>query len=64
MKAVDALNAEWSSIDIIIAAVDLPIESSIEMLKYIMQDRHFKCIPVISKQLNYYFFVLRMEGTS
>ncbi|KAK9926046.1 hypothetical protein M0R45_023300 [Rubus argutus] len=53
VKAVDALNAEWSSIDIILAAVDLPIASSIEMLKYIMQDRHFKCIPVIMLSTNH-----------
>ncbi|PRQ16231.1 putative CheY-like superfamily protein [Rosa chinensis] len=50
VKVVDVLNEEWSSIDIILAAVDLPIESSIEMLKCIMQDRYFKCIPVISRQ--------------
>ncbi|XP_062025791.1 two-component response regulator-like APRR1 isoform X1 [Rosa rugosa] len=53
VKVVDALNEEWSSIDIILAAVDLPIESSIEMLKYIMQDRHFKCIPVIMLSTNH-----------
>ncbi|KAL6183066.1 hypothetical protein ACLB2K_044477 [Fragaria x ananassa] len=52
VKVVDALDAEWSSIDIILAAVDLPLESSTAMLKYIMQDRHFKCIPVIILSTN------------
>ncbi|ONI08734.1 hypothetical protein PRUPE_5G197800 [Prunus persica] len=47
VEVLDALNAEWSFIDIILAAVDLPIDASMRMLKYIMQDLHFKHIPVI-----------------
>ncbi|XP_028947987.1 two-component response regulator-like APRR1 isoform X1 [Malus domestica] len=47
VEVLDALNAEWSFIDIILAAIDLPIEASMSMLNYIMQDLHFKHIPVI-----------------
>ncbi|BFG32812.1 hypothetical protein CerSpe_190860 [Prunus speciosa] len=52
VEVLDALNAEWAFIDIILAAVDLPIDASMRMLKYIMQNLHFKHIPVImlSKQ--------------
>lgn len=55
MEVIDALNSEGSYIDLILTAIDLPIETSMKMLKYIMQDKDFQHIPVISKLANLFF---------
>ncbi|XP_015892369.3 two-component response regulator-like APRR1 isoform X3 [Ziziphus jujuba] len=47
MEVINALNSEGPYIDLILAAVDLPINTSMEMIKYIMQDKNFHQIPVI-----------------
>lgn len=51
VEVINSLNSEGLSIDLILAAVDLPVDTSMKMLKYIMQNKHFHQIPVISKIL-------------
>ncbi|XP_031263894.1 two-component response regulator-like APRR1 [Pistacia vera] len=46
-QVIDALNAEGSDIDIILAEVDLPMTKGMKMLKYIMRDKELRRIPVI-----------------
>ncbi|XP_068645020.1 two-component response regulator-like PRR1 isoform X2 [Aristolochia californica] len=46
-QVIDALNAEGSEIDIILAEVDLPIAKGFKMLKYIMRDEELHRIPII-----------------
>ncbi|KAF6135401.1 hypothetical protein GIB67_027275 [Kingdonia uniflora] len=46
-QVVDALNAEGPDIDIILAEVNLPIEKDLKMLKYIMQNKDLRRIPII-----------------
>lgn len=54
-QVIDALNAEGSEIDIILAEVDLPMTKGLKMLKYITRDKELRRIPVISKFLLVYF---------
>ncbi|KAF5734680.1 two-component response regulator-like APRR1 isoform X1 [Tripterygium wilfordii] len=46
-QVIDALNAEGSDIDIILAEVDLPMTKGFKMLKYIARDKDWRRIPVI-----------------
>ncbi|KAK3169107.1 hypothetical protein Dsin_000099 [Dipteronia sinensis] len=46
-QVIDALNAEGSEIDIILAEVDLPMTKGMKMLKYITRDKELRRIPVI-----------------
>ncbi|OVA08952.1 Signal transduction response regulator [Macleaya cordata] len=46
-QVIDALNADGSSIDIILTEVDLPIGKGLKLLKYIMRDKEFHRIPII-----------------
>ncbi|KAF5734130.1 Sensory transduction histidine kinase putative isoform 1 [Tripterygium wilfordii] len=46
-QVIDALNAEGSDIDIILAEVDLPMAKGFKMLKYIARDKGWRRIPVI-----------------
>ncbi|KAL5815825.1 hypothetical protein ACOSQ3_024203 [Xanthoceras sorbifolium] len=46
-QVIDALNAEGSEIDIILAEVDLPISKGMKLLKYITRDKDLRRIPVI-----------------
>ncbi|KAK2655497.1 hypothetical protein Ddye_008549 [Dipteronia dyeriana] len=46
-QVIDALNAEGSEIDIILAEVDLPMTKGMKMLKYITRDKELCRIPVI-----------------
>lgn len=45
VEVVDALNAEGSHIDILLASIDPYMENSMKMLKYINEE--FQHIPVI-----------------
>lgn len=54
-QVIDALNAEGSDIDIILAEVDLPMTKGLKMLKYITRDKDLRRIPVISKLVLYCF---------
>lgn len=47
-QVIDALNAEGSDIDLILAEVDLPMTKGLKMLKYITRDKELQRIPVIS----------------
>ncbi|XP_015883430.3 two-component response regulator-like APRR1 isoform X1 [Ziziphus jujuba] len=58
MEVIDALNSEGSYIDLILTAIDLPIETSMKMLKYIMQDKDFQHIPVIMMPTGDEFFLI------
>ncbi|KAJ8772983.1 hypothetical protein K2173_028160 [Erythroxylum novogranatense] len=46
-QVIDALNAEGTDIDIILAEVDLPMTKGMKMLKYITRDKDLRRIPVI-----------------
>lgn len=46
-QVIDALNAEGSDIDLILAEVDLPMTKGLKMLKYITRDKELQRIPVI-----------------
>lgn len=54
-EVIGALNSEGPYIDLILTVVDLPIDTSMKMLKYIMQDKDFHHILVISKLVNLFF---------
>ncbi|KAF3455365.1 hypothetical protein FNV43_RR05816 [Rhamnella rubrinervis] len=51
VEVVNALNSEGLYIDLIQAGVDLPVDTSMKMLKYIMHNKNFRYIPVISKTI-------------
>lgn len=55
-QVIDALNAEGSDIDIILAEVDLPMTKGMKMLKYIMRDKELRRIPVISELFPTFYF--------